>query len=116
MSNGAYVTQRGKDGKLYVNSKEGDAKPYLLSSPERLMKYGLTDDYLNGLVYHGQIYKPSEVTPENNIDLYNIMQSVITKNNSSRSPQELYDNLSGLIDYTDYDPLAYTYYNPEQHF
>ena len=115
-SNGAYVTQRGKDGGLYVNSHEGDKIPYLLSSPERLIKYGLPEDYLNAVVFQGRIYKPSEVTPDTNIDLYNRMQQVITANNSSKNPNELYESLSSLVDYTDYDPTAYTYYNPEQHF
>jgi hypothetical protein len=44
------------------------------------------------------------------------MQAVITKNNVARNPEELHQTLSELIDYTDYDPTAYTYYNPEQHF
>lgn len=115
-SNGAFVTYEGKDGSLHVNSKEGDIKPYLFSSKERLMRYGLSDDYLNSVLYKGRIYKPSEITPETNIDLYNRMQAVITKNNGARNPEELHQTLSELIDYTDYDPTAYTYYNPEQHF
>ena len=114
--NGAFVTYDGKDGGLHANSKECDIKPYLFSSKERLMRYGLSDDYLNAVLYKGRIYKPSEITPETNIDLYNRMQSVITKNNVSKNPEELYQALSELIDYTDYDPTAYTYYNPEQHF
>ena len=114
--NGAFRTFRDKNGNLHAISKEGDVKPYLLSSKERLMRYGLSDDYLNSVLYKGRIYKPSEITPETNIDLYNRMQGVITKNNGARNPEELHQALSELIDYTDYDPTAYTYYNPEQHF
>ena len=115
-SNGAYITYPGQDGSLMVNSKEGDVRPYLLSSPERLMKYGLTPDYLDSVLYKGRIYKPSEITPDTNIDLYNIMQGVITANNSTHNPTELAKKLSELIDYTDYDVSNYGYYNPEEHF
>ena len=115
-SNGAYVTERGKDGGLYVNSHEGDIKPYLLSSPERLARYGLTPDYIDAVVYKGRIYKPSEVTPDTNLDLYNTMQSVITTNNSTKNPEELAQKLSSIIDYTDYDVSKYGYYNPEEFF
>ena len=115
-SNGAYITQRGKDGGLYVNSKEGDSKPYLLGSPERLARYGLTPDYMDAVVYQGRIYKPSEVTPDTNLDLYNTMQSVITTNNSTKNPEELAQKLSSIIDYTDYDVSKYGYYNPEEFF
>lgn len=114
--NGAFRTFKDKNGNLHAISKEGDVKPYLFSSKERLMRYGLSDDYLNSVLYKGRIYKPSEITPETNIDLYNRMQGVITKNNGARNPEELHQALSELIDYTDYDPTAYTYYNPEQHF
>lgn len=114
--NGAFRTYRDKNGNLHAISNEGDVKPYLFSSKDRLIRYNLPDDYLNAVLYKGRIYKPSEVAPETNIDLYNIMQSVITKNNSARNPEELYQTLSKLINYTDYDPTAYTYYNPEQHF
>jgi hypothetical protein len=114
--NGAFRIFRDKNGNLHAISKEGDVKPYLFSSKERLTRYGLSDDYLNAVLYKGRIYKPSEVTPETNIDLYNKMQAVITKNNSARNPEQLYSELSPLIDYTDYDPTAYTYYNPEQHY
>ena len=114
--NGAFRIFRDKDGNLHAISNEGDNKPYLFSSKERLMRYGLSDDYLNSVLYKGRIYKPSEITPETNIDLYNRMQQVITKNNSAINPEQLHADLSKLIDYTDYDPTAYTYYNPEQHF
>lgn len=114
--NGAFRIFHDKNGNLRAVSNEGDQKPYLFSSKERLMKYGLSDDYLNAVLYKGRIYKPSEITPENNIDLYNKMQSVITKNNSIKNPEELHEALSNIIDYTDYDATAYTYYNPEQHF
>lgn len=115
-SNGAYITYQGKDGSLMANSKEGDVRPYLLGSPERLLKYGLSPDYLDSVLYKGRIYKPSEITPDTNIDLYNIMQGVITTNNSIHNPTELSQRLSELIDYTDYDVSKYGYYNPEQHF
>jgi hypothetical protein len=114
--NGAFRIYRDKNGNLHAISKEGDQKPYLFSSKERLIRYGLSDDYLNSVLYKGRIYKPSEITPETNIDLYNKMQAVITKNNSAKNPEQLYNELAPLIDYTDYDPTAYTYYNPEQHY
>lgn len=114
--NGAFRTYYDKNGNLRAISNEGDNKPYLFSSKERLTRYGLSDEYLDSVLYKGRIYKPSEITPETNIDLYNKMQAVITKNNSTHNPEQLHNELSQLIDYTDYDPTAYTYYNPEQHY
>lgn len=114
--NGAFRTYRDKNGNLRAISREGDNKPYLLGSKERLMKYGLSDDYLDSVLYKGRIYKPSEITPETNIDLYNKMQAVITKNNSVKNPNDLAEALSEIIDYTDYNVGNYGYYNPEESF
>jgi hypothetical protein len=69
---------------------------------------------LNGLIYKRRVYKPDEV--QNNSELNGIMQDVIMINNSATNPSELHEALSKRINYTDYDPSNYTYYNPEQSY
>ena len=76
--------------------------------------FGLGDDYLNGVVYNGRIFKSDEVGED--VTLNDIMQRVITANNTGGTPSELHAALNGLINYTDYDPSLYTYYNPEEHY
>lgn len=116
---GAFRTWTGNadngeiSGKLYTNSTEGNGRPYLLNK-DRLGKYGLGDDYLNGVVYNGRIFRPNEVGED--VALNDIMQNVTTINNSALNPAELYDNLNRIINYTDYNPANYTYYNPEEHY
>ena len=100
--NGAYRIWKGtgKDaGKLFTNSKDGDVKPYLLNA-DRLKKYGLGTEYLNGLVYKGQIYKPSEVST--NLELQDIMDRVVIENNSARSTADVWANVGALINFTDW--------------
>lgn len=108
---GEFRTWRDK-GRLLTNSAVGNLKPYLLNS-DRLHLYGLGNDYLNGLVYKGRIYKPGEVSQ--NIELQDIMNQVTTANNSARSTEDVWNNVGSLIDFTDYDN-HYTSYNSESHY
>jgi hypothetical protein len=116
---GQYVTYSGNpqngeiSGKPYTSSTVGDNVPYLLT-PDRLIKYGLGNEYLNGIIYKKRIYRPDEI--KDNVELNGIMQDVVTINNSATNPSDLHNRLSKIINYTDYDPTNYTYYNPEQSY
>lgn len=91
----------GKDaGKTFTNSTVGDLKPYLLNK-DRLIKYGLGDDYLNSIIYKRRIYKPDEVSQD--INLQEIMDQVIRANNSARSTSDVWSNVGDLLDFTDED-------------
>ena len=103
----------GKDkDKLFTNSTIGDSKPYLLNA-DRLKLYGLGDEYLNSILYKGRIYKPEEVSQ--NVELQNIMDRVVTANNSAKSTNDVWEKVGALLNFTDYDN-DYTQYNSDSYY
>ena len=97
---------------IFTNSTIGDSKPYLLNA-DRLKLYGLGDEYLNSILYKGRIYKPEEVSQ--NVELQNIMDRVVTANNSAKSTNDVWEKVGALLNFTDYDN-DYTQYNSDSYY
>lgn len=115
---GTWKTSKG-DGKngtvkdaLYTSFTPSDSRPYLLNK-DRLTKFGLDDSYLNAIVYQNRIYKPEEVSQ--NVQLAEIMNNVITANNSAKNTNDVWENVGGILNFTDY-PNQYISYNSNDYY
>lgn len=115
---GTWKTSKG-DGKngtikdaLYTSFTPSDSRPYLLNK-DRLAKFGLDDSYLNAVVYQNRIYKPEEVSQ--NVQLAEIMNNVITANNSAKNTNDVWEMVGKILNFTDY-PNQYISYNSSDYY
>lgn len=115
---GTWKTSKG-DGKngtvkdaLYTSFTPSDSRPYLLNK-DRLTKFGLDDSYLNAVVYQNRIYKPEEVSQ--NVQLAEIMNNVITANNSAKNTNDVWEKVGEYLNFTDY-PNQYISYNSNDYY
>lgn len=115
---GTWRTSKG-DGKngtvkdaLYTSFTPSDSRPYLLNK-DRLARFGLDDSYLNAVVYQNRIYKPEEVSQ--NVQLAEIMNNVITANNSAKNTNDVWEKVGGILNFTDY-PNQYISYNSNDYY
>ena len=106
----------GKNGTvkdaLYTSFTPSDSRPYLLNK-DRLTKFGLDDSYLNAIVYQNRIYKPEEVSQ--NVQLAEIMNNVITANNSAKNTNDVWEKVGEILNFTDY-PNQYISYNSNDYY
>lgn len=106
----------GKNGTvkdaLYTSFTPSDSRPYLLNK-DRLARFGLDNSYLNAIVYQNRIYKPEEVSQ--NVQLAEIMNNVITANNSAKNTNDVWENVGGILNFTDY-PNQYISYNSNDYY
>ena len=100
------------EGALYTTWVAPDARPYLLNE-DRLAKFGLDSSYLNGVIYKNRIYRPEEVSQ--NVELQQIMNDVITANNSATSADDVWANVGKILNFTDYDN-PYVSYDSSIHY
>ena len=115
---GTWKTSKG-DGKngtvkdaLYTSFTPSDSRPYLLNK-DRLARFGLDDSYLNAIVYQNRIYKPEEVSQ--NVQLAEIMNNVITANNSAKNTNDVWETVGKILNFTDY-PNQYISYNSNDYY
>lgn len=115
---GTWKTSKG-DGKngtvkdaLYTSFTPSDSRPYLLNK-DRLARFGLDDSYLNTIVYQNRIYKPEEVSQ--NVQLAEIMNNVITANNSAKNTSDVWETVGKILNFTDY-PNQYISYNSNDYY
>lgn len=106
----------GKNGTvkdaLYTSFTPSDSRPYLLNK-DRLARFGLDDSYLNAVVYQNRIYKPEEVSQ--NVQLAEIMNNVITANNSAKNTNDVWETVGKILNFTDY-PNQYISYNSDDYY
>ena len=120
-SKGQWGTYRGngengttKDA-LYTTYDAGEL-PYLINADRLGLFEGLDDSYLNSVLYGGRFYRPDEISQ--NVRLQQIMDNVARINNNATNASKLYNDLKGIINYTDYGDSVGNYlnYDSSQHY
>lgn len=99
-------------GALYTTWVAPDERPYLLNE-DRLARFGLDSSYLNGIIYKSRVYRPEEVAQ--NVELKQIMDDVVLRNNSATSADDVWDNVGEILNFTDYSN-NYVPYNSDIHY
>lgn len=120
-SKGQWGTYRGNGENgttkdvLYTTYDAGEL-PYLINADRLGLFEGLDDSYLNSVLYGGRFYRPDEISQ--NVRLQQIMDDVARINNNATNASKLYNDLKGIINYTDYgDSIGnYLNYDSSQHY
>lgn len=100
---------------LYTTYNAGEL-PYLINADRLGLFEGLDNSYLNSVLYGGRFYRPDEVSQ--NVQLQKIMEDVARINNNATNAADLYNQLKGIINYTDYGDSVGNYlnYDSSQHY